>query len=92
MDPTDPSALNDDRIWSILEDNSGIIWIGGFSGGLNKFDKNTDLFTRIRISDSYSSDNTNFIYGITSDSTNIYVNQPPMLSILTGNNVLGAMT
>ncbi len=84
FDPFDTTTISNNWIFDITEDDNGLLWIGT-KVGLNKFDKNTGLFTRIRISDSYSSDNANFIYGITSDSTNIYVNQPPMLSVLNFN-------
>ena len=84
FDPSDTTTISNSWIFDITEDDNGLLWIGT-KGGLNKFDKNTGLFTRTRISDSYSSDNSNFIYGITSDSTNIYVNQPPVLSVLNFN-------
>ncbi|MGB5893505.1 MAG: two-component regulator propeller domain-containing protein, partial [Ignavibacteriaceae bacterium] len=36
-DPNDILSISDDRVWSILEDKSGILWIGTNSG-LNKLD------------------------------------------------------
>ncbi len=84
FDPSDTTAISNSWIFDITEDDKGFLWIGT-KGGLNKFDRNTGLFTRIRISDSFSSANANFIYGITSDSINIYVNHPPMLSVLNFN-------
>lgn len=43
-DAKNPFSLNDDRIYSITEDNDGILWIGTFGGGLNKFDPETKRF------------------------------------------------
>jgi len=43
------------------------------------------VFTRVRTIEGNSVDNTSFIYGITSDSSNIYVNQQSILSILNFN-------
>jgi len=34
-DPVNPTSLCDNVIWTISEDNSGNIWIGGHSGGLS---------------------------------------------------------
>ena len=79
--PSDTSTISNSWIFDITEDDNGIIWIGT-KGGLNKFDKNTGLFTYHSISDSNAEDNFNFIYGITSDSINIYINQPPILSVI----------
>jgi len=42
--PTDPFSISDDRIYSIYEDDEGILWIGTFGGGLNKFDPKTGRF------------------------------------------------
>jgi ligand-binding sensor domain-containing protein/two-component sensor histidine kinase len=40
----DPFSLNDDRVYCITEDRDGILWIGTFGGGLNKFDPKTKKF------------------------------------------------
>lgn len=37
-------SLSDNRVYSITEDRSGIIWIGTYGGGLNKFDKFNNKF------------------------------------------------
>jgi PAS domain S-box-containing protein len=84
FDPSDSTSISNSWIFDITEDKNGLLWIGT-KGGINKFDKKTGLFTRIPRSESQSAENDNFIYGITSDSTNIYVNQPPMLSVLNFN-------
>ena len=39
-----PFSINDDRIYCITEDKDGILWIGTFGGGLNKFDQSTKRF------------------------------------------------
>ena len=43
-DANDPFSLNDDRVYCITEDRDGILWIGTFGGGLNKFDPKTKKF------------------------------------------------
>ena len=45
-DPDDPNSLSHNRIWSIFEDQSSELWVGTFGGGLNKFDRVTEQFTR----------------------------------------------
>ncbi len=44
----DPFSISDNMIFSIFEDLSGILWVGTRSGGLNKFDRETDRFTHYR--------------------------------------------
>jgi two-component sensor histidine kinase/ligand-binding sensor domain-containing protein/PAS domain-containing protein len=41
----DPKSLSDNLITTIYEDKSGIIWVGTDSGGLNKFNRETESFT-----------------------------------------------
>jgi DNA-binding NtrC family response regulator/ligand-binding sensor domain-containing protein len=36
-DPHDPNSLSHNWVWALHEDSSGILWIGTFGGGLNKF-------------------------------------------------------
>jgi signal transduction histidine kinase/serine phosphatase RsbU (regulator of sigma subunit)/streptogramin lyase len=45
-DPSDPTSLSDDDVWSMLEDRNGGLWLGTWGGGLNKFDPVTETFTR----------------------------------------------
>jgi len=47
-DPRDPKSLSDDRVYSIVGDERGSIWIGTFGGGLSRFDPARDGFTRFR--------------------------------------------
>ena len=84
FDPSDTNMISNSWIFDITEDDNGFLWIGT-KGGLNKFDKKTGVFTHVRIINGNSVDNTNFIYGITSDSSNIYVNQQSRLSIINFN-------
>ncbi len=47
--PDNPNSLSDDEVWSIYEDfhaNSWTLWIGTRSGGLNRFNRDTQEFTR----------------------------------------------
>ncbi len=34
-DPADPRTLSDGSVWSLMEDHTGNVWIGSYSGGLN---------------------------------------------------------
>ena len=45
-DPDDTRSLSNDWVTSIVEESDGTLWIGTLGGGLNKFDRDTDLFTR----------------------------------------------
>lgn len=56
FDPEDPSSISGNSINSILEAGDNKIWIGTESHGLNRFDPETDRFTRYAYSkdDPYS--------------------------------------
>ena len=43
-DPNDSKSLNGNWVYSIYEDNSGIIWVGTMPGGLNKIDPMKNQF------------------------------------------------
>ena len=52
-DPDDPNSLSHDEIRVIYEDRQGVLWIGtgdpggaAVEGGLNRFDRSTETFTR----------------------------------------------
>lgn len=45
-DPSDTNSLSNDDIISLCEDNENNIWAGTFNGGLNKFDRHNEKFTR----------------------------------------------
>ncbi len=45
-DPDDSNSLSDSRILSIIQDRSGVLWVGTANGGLNKFDLAANQITR----------------------------------------------
>ena len=45
-DPENSASLSNNNIWSIFEDANGNLRIGTPGGGLNKFNKKTEIFTR----------------------------------------------
>ncbi len=61
---TDTNKLSDNRIISISKGENGILWVGTFAGGLNKFDLKTEHIQ------SFTEENglpNNVIYGVFSD-------------------------
>ena len=44
-DPADPASLADDQVFSIYEDQAGNFWVGTWNGGLDRFDRESELFT-----------------------------------------------
>jgi signal transduction histidine kinase/ligand-binding sensor domain-containing protein/DNA-binding response OmpR family regulator len=46
--PDDKKSLSYNGVISIYEDKSGTLWIGTEGGGLNKYNRETDLFTRYK--------------------------------------------
>jgi len=44
--PDDKTSLSNNKVLSICEDQSGDLWIGTYGGGLNKFDREKEAFTR----------------------------------------------
>jgi ligand-binding sensor domain-containing protein len=69
-DPDDPRSLGSDRngVWTIYEDRTGVLWIGTLTGGINRFDRETEdgqagRFTRYEATDGES------IYTILEDQT-----------------------
>ena len=56
-------------ILSLYEDRGGVIWIGTFNGGLNKYNPSSNNFHKINKRSSRWSDlSEEIIYGITEDS------------------------
>ena len=45
-DPSNPNSLSDRWITSIVEDDSGYLWIGTRQGGLNRYDPHLEKFTQ----------------------------------------------
>lgn len=46
-DPANPNSLSQNFVWSIMKDNTGIIWIGT-DGGLNKLDPEMEKFAHFK--------------------------------------------
>ena len=67
-DPDDPTTISGNVIYALLEDRQGVLWIGTTDGGLNRFDRENDLFQRFRHDeanpDSLSSSN---VYSLLED-------------------------
>jgi signal transduction histidine kinase/ligand-binding sensor domain-containing protein len=65
-DPEDPHSLSNSTLLALHEDRLGGIWVGTFGGGLNRYDPETEQFTRYRHdpedSNSLSSDYVRSIY------------------------------
>ena len=73
--PDDEKSLSYNGVISIYEDRSGTLWIGTEGGGLNKYNRETDKFTRYMHdpNDSKSLSN-NTIFGILQDrSGNLWI-------------------
>jgi len=47
--PEDQNTLSNDDITEIIEDNDEQLWIGTYSGGLNIYDKDKGVFTRLNV-------------------------------------------
>ncbi len=47
-DPEDPHSLSSTTVWCITEDPRGDLWVGTEGGGFNRFDRDTETFTRFR--------------------------------------------
>ena len=60
----DSQSLSQNIVLAIYEDRSGSIWLGTHSGGLNKFDRKTEIFTHYNEQDGLAS---NVVYGILED-------------------------
>ena len=43
---TDPNSLSDNKIRTVYEDRAGTLWIGTWSGGLNRYERESETFTR----------------------------------------------
>lgn len=62
----DPSSLSHNAVMSIYEDLNKQIWIGTYGGGLNRFNRETETFTRFTEKDGIPN---NVIYGILDDNS-----------------------
>lgn len=46
--PAEFNSLSENWIWTIYEDSSDVLWVGTFGGGLNRFDRKTEIFVSYR--------------------------------------------
>ncbi|MCK5087255.1 MAG: hypothetical protein KAQ90_07030, partial [Melioribacteraceae bacterium] len=68
-DPSNSSTISDDRVYTIFDDKDGLLWIGTYGGGLNKFDKVTETFSHYMSNpDDYSTLSNNKVISIFEDS------------------------
>ncbi|MDM8567470.1 two-component regulator propeller domain-containing protein [Candidatus Halobeggiatoa sp. HSG11] len=58
-DPNNENSLSSDQVTSIMVDMNDILWLTTVDGGLNLFDKKTEIFTHYR----YAPDNSDSISG-----------------------------
>ena len=71
-DPDDPNSLSNDFIRTIHEDSLGILWIGTLGGGLNRFDRKSEIFTHYRTNPNDSNSLSNdYIFSIHEDHEGI---------------------
>ena len=45
---TDPTSLSDNKIRTVYEDRAGTLWIGTWNGGLNRYERESETFTRFQ--------------------------------------------
>jgi len=50
--PAEPHSLADSYILSLFEDSQGILWVGTYNGGLNRYDRENDKFISYTHKDS----------------------------------------
>ncbi|MCC6254166.1 MAG: response regulator [Ignavibacteriaceae bacterium] len=74
-DPFDTTTISDNFITSLFEDSRGNIWAGTLNGGLNCFERTTEVFHHIRYSSNTPAVyNSEEIKSITEDSSkNIWI-------------------
>jgi serine phosphatase RsbU (regulator of sigma subunit) len=62
--PDDPNTLSNDYIFSIYEDKKGLMWVGTWGGGLNRFDRKNGSFKYYTMKDGLPND---AIYAVLED-------------------------
>ncbi|MBN1340537.1 MAG: histidine kinase [Bacteroidales bacterium] len=65
--PGDTGSLSNNYIVSLCEDEEGFIWAGTMTGGLNRFNKQTERFTVFRHSEKSNSISENTVWTLLSD-------------------------
>jgi ligand-binding sensor domain-containing protein len=61
-DPKDSRSLSHNWVWTIYEDSIGNLWIGTLGGGLNKFDPQTELFTRYSVGEPPGGSSSKYVW------------------------------
>ncbi len=84
-DPEDPHSISSDETISIFEDSKNNIWVGTIGGGLNRFNRDTEIFTRFyHVPDDSTSLSDNNVWCIQEDKVgNIWVGTSNGLNRLT---------
>ncbi len=74
-DPFDSTTISDNFITALFEDSRGYIWVGTLSGGLNCFERETEIFHHIRYrSNNAEVFNTDEVKSIVEDTNgNIWI-------------------
>jgi methyl-accepting chemotaxis protein/streptogramin lyase len=47
-DPNDDTGLDNNSVWTVLEDETGMVWVGTFNGGVNVSKPNSEALRRYR--------------------------------------------
>jgi ligand-binding sensor domain-containing protein/signal transduction histidine kinase len=47
-DPQNPNSLSHNQVTALVEDEEGNLWIATYGGGLDKYNRRTDMFTHYR--------------------------------------------
>jgi len=73
--PANPNGLNNNKVWSLMQDNGGNIWIGtDFEGGINIFDYSNVQLKHFSLSTQSTSNHSNISRTFCNDNANnIYV-------------------
>ena len=71
-DANDPRSLSGNIVYTIYEDNSGLLWVGSWAKGFNKFNKKKKLFKHYKhVPNSPSSLSVNSVLDIYEDRSGI---------------------
>lgn len=64
--------LNNDKVWCIVEDRQGYIWIGTHEGGLSRYDRKTGEYVHYVATDEPDSLSGNQVWTVYEDSTDTF--------------------
>ncbi len=79
-DPENTDGLSGANTADIVEDHAGVLWVGSRSGGLNRFDRETETFRHYTIQEGLSSNTVTAI--AEGDPGFLYVATPNGLNLL----------